>query len=208
MPLYIYCIKLLSRRLWRICAAETRDEDGLPPLRPRKANGGSRRRRGCVEGCAAAARAASYAAARGAHAIASTPHRRPGTAGVEGAAAAPVLPARLHTARRRAQPVGGQKAAAPAWGGAIASAAAASGRACWHPRTPLPGPQQQHDSSGRTLDQNTRPRAMPSPAASGISPCNSAPRARAPRRIPARPEDPDFARRSCNRIHSVHLTPG
>ena len=28
------------------------------------------------------------------------------------------------------------------------------------------------------------------------------------RRIPARPEDPDFARRSCNRIHSVHLTPG
>jgi hypothetical protein len=118
-----------------------------------------------------------------------------------------VLPARLHTARRRAQPVGGQKAAAPAWGGAIASAAAASGRACWHPRTPLPG-QQQHDSSGRTLDQNTRPRAMPSPAASGISPCNSAPRARAPRRIPARPEDPDFARRSCNRIHSVHLTPG
>jgi len=139
VPLYIYCIKLLSRRLWRICAAETRDEDGLPPLRPRKANGGSRRRRGCVEGCAAAARAASYAAARGAHAIASTPHRRPGTAGVEGAAAAPVLPARLHTARRRAQPVGGQKAAAPAWGGAIASAAAASGRACWHPRTPLPG---------------------------------------------------------------------
>jgi len=135
-----------------LATADTRDEDGLPPLRPRKA--GSRRWRDSAEGAHGGEAAALAAALHGA-------------AGTEGAAAAPVPPAMLHTARRRAQLAGGQKAGADAQrhasaarGGGVGGGAAANGRAapCRHPRTPQWGPQQQHEMSGRTRDQNTRQR--------------------------------------------------